>query len=259
MVLEGQVVAFTTLILFSVIIILYLLWHKRGKPLPQMRALAGLDAIPEAIGRATEMGRPVHFSPGDHAAYLSQAESGPQTIAALSVLGYTARLAARNDVPILVTYGTSEIYPLIYEILSTAYIAEGKPMAFKPENIFFAPGYSYGIRCMGIIEREKPAAAIMLGIYYYDGLLINAAGNAAGAFQIAGSAFVTELPFFMTLSDYVLIGEEVYAAGAYVDKDVAVLGCLHGQDIVKYIVCLVAVVGSILATAGIPIVSWLTM
>ncbi|MCK4582755.1 hypothetical protein KAU18_05515, partial [Candidatus Bathyarchaeota archaeon] len=50
----------------------------------QVRRLAGIDAITEAIGRAVEMGRPVFCSHG--ISDMRNATYGPQTIAGLSVL-----------------------------------------------------------------------------------------------------------------------------------------------------------------------------
>ncbi len=37
---------------------------RRGMKIPELYKVAGLDALDEAIGRCTEMGRPVHFAPG---------------------------------------------------------------------------------------------------------------------------------------------------------------------------------------------------
>ena len=74
--------------IFSSAILLYTRWAKQGKPL-FLRKIPGIDAVEEAVGRATEMGRPVLFVPG--IAELDEIE----TIAGISILGRVAKITAQ--------------------------------------------------------------------------------------------------------------------------------------------------------------------
>jgi len=64
----------------------------------------------------------------------------------------------------------------------------------------------------------------------------------AGSIQIAGTDQVSQLPFFVVACDYTLLGEELYAASAYLGREPLLLGTLKAQDYLKAIVlvCMVA-------------------
>jgi hypothetical protein len=72
--------------------------------------------------------------------------------------------------------------------------------------------------------------------------------NSVGAIQIAGTAMPSQLPFFVAACDYTLIGEELFAASAYLSKDPKLLGSLKGQDVGKFIFLLVILVGVVFLT-----------
>ena len=73
-------------------------------------------------------------------------------------------------------------------------------------------------------------------------------GNRVGAIQIAGTAQPAQLPFFVAACDYTLIGEEFFAASAYLSGEPDQLGTLKGQDVGKVIVAAGIVAGVIGAT-----------
>lgn len=68
--------ALVTMILFSVVILIYTRWAKAGKDL-FIRKINGLDEVEEAVGRATEMGKPVLFVPGIQEIDEIQTIAGP--------------------------------------------------------------------------------------------------------------------------------------------------------------------------------------
>jgi hypothetical protein len=76
-----------------------------------------------------------------------------------------------------------------------------------------------------------------------------------GAIQIAGTDAFTQLPFFVTTCDYTLMGEELYAASAYLSREPRMLGSLKGQDIGKAFLIAAILFGSLLATAGWPFIT----
>jgi hypothetical protein len=108
--------------------------------------------------------------------------------------------------------------------------------------------------------REKPAANFFIGSFYAESLILSEMGQTTGAIQIAGTAEVFQLPFFVATCDYTLIGEELYAASAYLSREPVLLGSIKGQDIAKAALLVLGAVGVILTTFGNPIVAnWLTM
>jgi hypothetical protein len=71
-------------------------------------------------------------------------------------------------------------------------------------------------------------------------------GNSTGAIQIAGTDSDSQLPFFIASCDYTLIGEELYAASAYLSKEPLLLGSLKGQDWGKLILMVCIFIGVIM-------------
>jgi len=94
-------------ILIAIIILLgfigfYLYRISKGKKM-FIRPISGLMALDEAVGRATEMGKPVLFVPG-----ITEIDD-IQTLAGLSILGYVASKTAEYDTSILVPCCTSVV------------------------------------------------------------------------------------------------------------------------------------------------------
>jgi hypothetical protein len=98
--------------------------------------------------------------------------------------------------------------------------------------------------------REKPAACFYMGAFYAESLIFAETANTIGAIQIAGTAMPSQLPFFVAACDYVLIGEEFFAASAYLSGEPQQLGSLKGQDVGKFIAGLFLIVGAVLMTAS---------
>jgi hypothetical protein len=210
-----------------------------------IRRLEGLKSIDEAIGRATEMGRPVHFTTGCGGLVAD-------TLAAFAVLDYVAREAARYNTTLIVTNSQPVIQPITENIVKGAYLAEGRAELFKPGNIRYLSDtmQAYVSGVWGIMERERVAANIMMGYFFAESLLLSEGGNKVGAFQIAGTASTPQLPFFVAACDYTLIGEELFAAGAYLTEDPVRIGALMAQDAGKIAAIALVAAGSVAATVG---------
>jgi len=107
--------------------------------------------------------------------------------------------------------------------------------AYNQDSIFFVTGsqFSYVGAVSGIMVRERPAANFFMGYFYAEALILAETGAQTGAIQIAGTDSVTQLPFLVTACDYTLMGEELYAATAYLSREPKLLGSLKGQDVAK--------------------------
>ena len=230
------------MVLYTIIVILCFAYARRGDM--YIRPIAGLKAVDDAIGRATEMGRPMLFVSG------LNGMGDISTIASMLVLGHLARKTAPYETPILVPCFDPLVMAADREIVREAYLEAGRPQAYRPENIFFVTdsqfGYVAGVD--GIMLREKPAANFFMGYFYAESLILAETGNASGAIQIAGTDADTQIPFFITACDYTLMGEELYAASAYLSRDPKLLAQLKGQDIGKAIMMVLLVVASVLVT-----------
>jgi len=249
MLVSGRAAQLVFLIVICFFAVLFINRAKKGR-VPWVRRVPGLDAIETAIKRATEMGRPVHFSVGFGHYGLTNPTVAPQMLAGLSVLSYIARIAANTKTELIVSLAHPEMIPLHEDILRQAYAAEGVPDKFTPDSVRFLSSYqfAYAAGVMGLLLKEKVASSIMIGSFWAEALLFAETGAAAGIVQIAGTAMVSQLPFFVATCDYVLIGEDIYTAGAYVSKEPVLLGSIQGQDVGKMFAIAVIIISIVLAT-----------
>ncbi len=213
---------------------------------PRLRPLAGVGAIEEAVGRATEQGRPVLFVPG------SRDMDDVQTLAALSILGEVARMTARHGCRLIVPTNRSLVLSAAREASREAYVAAGRADSWDEEMVTYVSDdqFGYVAHVDGLIARERPGACIYMGAYSAESLLLAEAGNQVGALQVAGTAMPLQLPFFVAACDQTLLGEELFAASAYITRDAGQLGSLAGQDFVKRLAIVLIVGGALLMTAA---------
>lgn len=212
-----------------------------------LRRIPGLDAVDEAIGRSTELGKPILYLTGAHDM------SDPSTIAAAVILGRVAKRTAAYETELMVPHRDPITMAVCQEITKQAYLEAGKPDLFKEDANFFITSdqFSYTAAVDGIMLRKKPAANFFMGAYFAESLLLTETGASTGAIQIAGTDSDHQLPFFVTTCDYTLIGEELYAASAYLSREPVQIGTLRGQDIGKAFILSVIGVGTVLATIGV--------
>jgi len=224
--------------------VIYFIAHaKRGKKF-FIRKIAGLEAVDEAIGRATEMGRPILFVPG----ILDMDDV--QTIAALTILGRVSRVVADYDTKINVPVSRSLVMTAARETIKSSYMAAGRPDAYSDDMAAYITDEQFGYVAAvdGMMVREKPATCFLLGAFFAESLILAETGNSIGAIQIAGTARPAQLPFFVAACDFTLIGEELFAASAYLSGEPKQMGSLKGQDVGKAIAMVFIVLGVITTT-----------
>ncbi|MCK5131898.1 MAG: hypothetical protein KAR40_07075 [Candidatus Sabulitectum sp.] len=228
--------------LFLGLIFFYFHKAKRGAEF-YLRPIAGIEAIDEAIGRATEMGKPILYVPG-----LSTI-SDVATIASITILGRVAKKVAEYGTPLLVPNCDPIVFTVCEETVRQGYLEAGRPDAYDNDSVFFLTQsqFAYVAGVNGIMMREKPATNFYLGMFWAESLILAETGALSGAIQIAGTDAVTQLPFFITTCDYTLIGEELYAASAYLGREPKQLGSIKGQDSCKAVMMSFIALGIVLS------------
>lgn len=230
-------------------LVLFFIWRARQGASLFVRRITGLSAVDEAIGRATEMGRPILYLPSGGLSAVSDI----QTLASLVILGRVAEKSAEYETPLLVPCSDPLVMTLAQEIVKASYMNAGRPDAYRAENIRYLTNeqFAYTAGVDGIMLRDKPAANFMIGTFYAESLILAETGYATGAIQIAGTAMITQLPFFVAACDYTLIGEEIYAASAYLSKEPVLMGTIKAQDWGKAIAIALIIIGLILETLAL--------
>ncbi len=234
---------FVIALIISLAVFYFIRAARKGEDL-FIRKIAGLEAVDEAIGRATEMGRPILYIPG----ILDMDDV--QTLAAITILGRVARTVADYEIQVRMPVSRSLVMTAARETIKTAYQTAGRPDSYSDDMVQYVTDEQFGYVAAvdGIMVREKPATVFLLGAFFAESLILAETGNSINAIQIAGTARPAQLPFFIAACDFTLIGEELFAASAYLSGEPKQLGSLKGQDVGKFIAMVVIIIGVIAAT-----------
>jgi len=239
---------FTSLAFFIIYIgsLLYIINRgRKGLKIPKIRRIAGLDAIDEVVGRATEMGRPIAFVPG-----ISGFTAG--TFAGLGIMGHVAKLVAQFDARLIVFNCEPNVFPVSQSVVRQAYTEAGKGDAYREEDVRFITDSQFGFASgvAGLLIRESIAGQVLFGSFYAESIIFAETGNTIGAIQVAGTDMVAQIPFFVSSCDYTLLGEEIFAANAYLTHDVVKTGTIVVQDWGKQFLFGLIALGIISATVA---------
>ena len=231
---------------FGGLVIYFVLRARQGQTY-FIRKIPGLEAIDEAIGRATEMGRPILYCPG-----LDTLDE-VATVASMNILGQVAKRVAEYETPLIVPNRDPIVMTVAQEIVRDAYNSAGRPDLYNEADIYYITDsqFGYAAAVCGTMVRERPATNLFFGRFYAESLALAETGNMTGAIQIAGTDSDAQIPFFITACDYTLIGEELFAGSAYLSKEPLLIGTIRAQDIAKIAFLILLVGGSILSYAGI--------
>jgi len=223
---------------------------RRGKEM-YVRPLAGINAVDEAIGRATEMGRPILYVPGRGSVDMIG------TVASLTILSRVAKKVAEHRAQLLVPCCEAVVMTAIQETVKQAYIDAGRAQDYTEDIVFYISQeqWAYVAALNGLMLRHRTATNFFLGVFAAESLMLAETGAAAGSMQIAGTDRVPQIPFFVVACDYTLIGEELFAASAYLSREPVLLGTLKAQDYAKAIFLVLLGLGVV---AGLLNLTWLT-
>jgi hypothetical protein len=229
----------------AIVIVLYTTYHRKSRERYTVREIAGLKAVEDAVGRATEMARPILYTPG-----WGGDIQRPTTIASMNILSHVAEKAAQYDCRLVFPTHDPVIMAVAQEVMRESYARAGFPDRFREEDAFYVSSsqFGYAAAVEGLISRLKPASVFLLGTFEAESLILAETGNINKSIQIAGTDSTIQLAFFIVACDYVLIGEELFAASGYLSEDPSILASVRAQDILKVIIALLLVAAVIWAT-----------
>jgi len=211
-----------------------------------VREARGLATLRRAVRAAVAAGRPVLFVPG------TRDLNDPQTVAALAVLRPVARLVAEAGGRLLVPTCRSLVMQEARHAGREGFRDAGRAAAWDDAAVTYVTDDALGFvaRVDGMIARERPGACLLFGAFAAESLLLAEGGYQVGAVQVAGSASPVQLPFLVAACDDVLVGEELFAAGAYLCGDTARIGSLLGQDLARLLAIALILIGVIVTTGA---------
>lgn len=243
-----DLVGLVILIVFVVSMLVYASLGERWKIV--FRPLPGLDALDEAIERAVEDGSRVHVSLGTGSVIGS--DSAP-ALAGLAMLSKIAAKTSVSDKPVVATAADGAMALLAQDTLRTAYDEAGASGRYEPiSGRLLAPSpFSYAAALPGMLATEDVSVHLMSGSYGAEGGLVADFGERKQALVMAGTDDVQSQALLYATAQYPLIGEEVFATGAYLDIGRMHRASLRTQDLVRLLVVAAILLGTVARTIGL--------
>jgi len=223
------------ILLLTLPLLFYLAARARAGRRVDLRPLLGVDELPGSVGRSAETGQPLHVSVGTAGV---GGVSTAQTWAGLTLLSQLAGEAAACDTPLIVTVADPTVLPIAQDTLRRAYQRIGNPEGYHPTDVrFIAPvplAYAAGVATL--LDQERLSANVMVGSFGPEYVLIGETGADQGLRQIVGTAEPEALPFVVATADQAMIGEEMFAAGAYTTGLPVQIASLLTEDVLRWLV-----------------------
>jgi hypothetical protein len=238
-------------LLIALVVVILSLWHHArvtNKRIPDRRPLPALDVLRSAFGRGAETGRAIHFSPGAGTigAGTGNRITAAETIAGLQAAERVMGEAALNGAPLLLSSGDAVSYLALRGTLRQAYQRAGQIQDFDAGRVQLLAhqnetAYAAGVATL--YARQKFEASALIGSFSQEFLLLSEEGRQREVPQLAGAAAPSAIPLMLISTDATLIGEEIYAAEAYLAKTAAPSARLMTQDTLRTVVIVLIVAG----------------
>jgi len=232
---------FGVILVIAASVLAYKLIRRHG--MPRLRALSPLNAIPDAIGRATESGTPLVYITG-----WGGDMGRPTTMASMGILSSVAKQAAEYNCRLVFPSHDPVITSVASDTLAQAASMAGRPEWVSQTDTTFVTQsqFGYAAAIEGLVAREHPGAVLLLGTFEGEALILAEAAHNSGALTIAGTDSTIQLAFFLVACDYTLMGEELFAAASALSENPHSRAAIWAQDWLKYGALAILVIGTVL-------------
>lgn len=231
-------------------LILFFTVAKREHPEEKLRSITAFRRLRRAIGLAVESGSGLHISIGR--GNLTGAESSVAFVG-LSALESLIRSASTGDNPPLATTGDSALAILARDTLSSTYHDIGISEQYQATSGQLAgmTPFSYAAGTLVPIQDEKITTHILIGHFGNEVALITDATERSGDLTLTGTDNLPAQAILYATAQEPLIGEEVYASGAYLRAGQMHFASLRAQDILRWVLIVIILAGVVLKILGI--------
>jgi hypothetical protein len=222
----------------------------RNRPGLHLRDIPAFSRLGRAIGLAVEAGKRMHITLGWGGVNDLR---GASALVGLTILERIARLASISDRPPVSTSGDATSGILSQDTLSGTYKAIGAGFQYEPTTgrVSGLTPVSYAAGTVPVIHDEQVSATVLAGHFGSEAALITDAAERNGSLTLAGSDSLTAQAVFAASAQEPLIGEELFAAGAYINAGPVHASSLRAQDIFRWVLVAAILIGAFLKLLGI--------
>lgn len=224
------------LILFGALASIFIaVFGRSGRRRPRFRAIPAFRVLRGQMGRAIESGRDLHVSIGTGGI---SGDDTATTLAGLAVAEYLAEQAAASGIaPIISTADPTSVI-VAEDALRRPYIRHGNLSDF-PRGAARLPALGplpYAGATMDLLNHDSVLANVMSGTFGAEAALIDQAANNHDLPQLFGASDARALAVMATSTEDMLVGEEMYAAKAYLRAQREHLASLRAADVVRVVI-----------------------
>jgi hypothetical protein len=222
----------------------------RNRPGRMLRDIPAFTRLRQAVGLAVEAGTRLHVSIGRGA--ITSEQSAP-AFAGLTLLTRVARAASFSDRPPVATSGDGALTILSQDTLRGAYRVLGLDAQYDPNSgqLTGLTPFSYAAGTMPIIRDEQVSTNVLVGSFGSEVGLIADAADRSASLTVGGTDNLSGQAVLYASVQETVIGEEVFAGGAYLGAGLLHEASLHAQDILRWLVIVLILVGAALKLVGI--------
>jgi hypothetical protein len=221
----------------------------RRKSPASFRHIDAYERLNRSVGLAVEDGTRLHISLGRGNLVTGR---GGSALAGLAMLRRLAERTSVSDRPPIATSGDASLAILSQDTLQSGYRAAGaeEQYRFTTGRLTGLTPFSYAAGAMPTIHDENVSTNVILGDLGAESALLAEASDRENANLIAASDDLSAQAVFYASSQEPLLGEELFAAGAYVGAGPAHDASLNVQDVLRWLIVLALIVGSLIRLAG---------
>ncbi|MDH5508184.1 MAG: hypothetical protein OEZ02_13260 [Anaerolineae bacterium] len=206
----------------------------RKRTMPNLREIPSFSRLRNAIDLAVEDGSRLHLSLGHADITGAQSAAG---LVGLSMLRRISLVAADSDQPPVVTAGDGTLALLAQDTLRNAHITLGSLSDYSNTmgRVAGVTPFSYAAGTISLIRDEGVSANLLIGSFGHEIALITTAGERSQVLSLAGTDTLTAQAVAYATAHEQLIGEELFAGGAYVGAGPMHTASLHAQDVIRWL------------------------
>ena len=236
------------LLLLAAVLLLGGIFLRRRFP-GAFRPIEAYERLNRAVGLAVESGTRLHISLGRGNLFTAR---GASALAALGMLRKLSERTSLSDRPPVVTSGDASLAILAQDTLQSGYRAAAAEEQYRPSTgrLTGLTPFSYAAGTVPITRDESVSTNVFLGDFGAESALMVESAERENTSVIAASDNLSAQSVFYATSQDPLIGEELFAAGAYVGAGAAHEASLIVQDILRWLVIIAILIGSLLKLVG---------
>ena len=246
--MNGGLLGLLVLAVFAGLIALFTVLARSRAAQPRtLRRIDAFQSLPATVGQAVETGKRLHISLGTGTLGTTDTVA---TVAGLTVLDQISAAAAVSDRPPVVTTSDGAAMLLAQDNLRSVYSRQNALGRYDPASaqVVGLTPISFGAAQTTLPATEAVAGAVLIGSAGSEAVLLAEGGRRAGVTTLAGSDSLATQAMLFATADHPLIGEDLFAGGAYISRLPEFMGSLSAQDVMRGLIAAAIVIGVVWRT-----------